>query len=269
MSAAPTPFLEGAARDSAVAGRLDVRFISTNGRLAVEATGAPPLELRGPFRCLTPGAPPRYFLRNVTAGVFGGDDYRVRVRAESGARLRVQPTAATRVYESRGAHSCVTTRIEVAAGADLTFDAGTTILQHGADLEQSTELTVHPTGTLRYLEVVALGRLASGERLTFDRFASRLGARTIEGRALYEERFELSPLESGAVLDAALGEASVIGTLLVLGDVGIPMPADLEAHTDVLAGISALPRGEGFLVRALGARVEPVRRLLEGLLASC
>ncbi len=243
--------------------------------MRLDAAVTPPLELRGPFR--QPGATPRYFLRNVTAGVFGGDDYRIRVRAEADTRVHLQPTAATRVYESVGAPSRIRTRLHAAAGADLTYDAGTTILQAGADLEQSTELVAHASATLRYIEVVALGRLASGERLAFRRFASSLSARSLDGRVLYEERFELAPPSRDAAmgaphdLDAALGEASVVGTLVVIGPGqaldAARMALESEGHTSVLAGTSTLPRGEGYIVRALGGRVEPVRHLLDAMLA--
>ncbi len=230
-------------------------------RLASVTT--PPLELRGPFLDdSTPDAAPRYFLRNVTAGVFGGDRYDVHVRAESAARVRVQPTSATRVHESHAGEAHIATHLEAMGGADLTFDAGVTILQQRSRLEQCVTLEADPAGRLRYVEVVALGRLASGERLSFSRFASSLRVCRTDGPDLYHEAFELEPGRDRTLIDAAIGGASVLGVAVILGD-SRPIEASLLASDDtVRAGSSALPRGGGIIVRALGGRVQPVSRLL-------
>ena len=247
----------------AVGGRLDAVFRASGAaRLEVIRTSSPPLELRGPFLD-DGGGPARYFLRNVTAGVFGGDRYEVGVRVEAGGRVRIQPTSATRVYDSRGKVASLATHLEVLPGALLEFNAGTTILQGGASLEQDTELVVHPGGELRYSEVLALGRRASGERFAFERFASALRARTAEGGDLYREAFELLPGAARTHLEEAVGGAAVIGTLLLLGGPTKIAPGKLEGDTSVLAGWGTLPGG-GVIVRALGATTEAVARLLEG-----
>lgn len=252
-----------------LSGSVDATFSASGTGLRLAGAATPPLELRGPFvDDATPDAPPRYFLRNVTAGVFGGDRYDVRVHAEAGVRVRVQPTSATRVHGSRGDTARVATRLEAGSGAALTFDAGVTILQQGASLEQSVMLSVAPGGRLHYLEVVALGRLASGERLEFERFASSLRACVAGGRESFCEAFELQPHRDRALIDAAVGAASVLGVLVILGDTPSIEASLLSSDSPVFVGSSALPRGGGVIVRALGGRVEPVSAVLARIIES-
>lgn len=234
--------------------------------LTVAARVAPPLEMRGPFGGVE-GAPPRYFVRNVTAGVFGGDCYDVRLRAGAGVRVRVEPTAATRTYESRGETARSATYVEACSGSELTYCAGTTILQQGSSLEQSVELVAHHDARLRYAEVLVLGRLASGERLRFRRFASSLRVSDGAGGELFSESFRLEPDGGAEGLEGALGGAGVIGTLVLLGGARA-VETELLAGDGVFAGASALPRGEGVIVRALGGRVEAVADVLERVLES-
>jgi urease accessory protein len=250
-----------AAADRTVRGSLHAVFRVRDAGVEVTRTSTPPLELRGPFLDGTPGASPRYFLRNVTSGVFGGDRYEVSVRVEAGARVRVQPTAATKVYNALGETACAVTRIEVMPGGTLDYDAGTTILQAGANLEQTAELLVHPGGALRYTEVLALGRAAAGERLAFERFASSLDVRAVEGATRYREAYELVPASGRTDIEQATGGAAVVGTLVILGGPTEIAPGVIEAEPTVLAGWGTLPGG-GVIVRALGATTQAVTRLL-------
>ncbi len=244
-----------------LAGRLDATFAPGARGAVVRATSSPPLELRGPF----PGTPlPRFFLRNVTCGILDGDDYEVTLRAEEGACVRIEPTSATKVYAARSGGARSRVRLEALPGSALHYSAAATILHQGACLTQETEIVLHEGASVAYLEVLALGRLARGERLAFRRYASSLAVRRPDGDPLYEERFILEPWTGIETADAATGGAGVIGSLLLLGTTVGEAPT-VEASTDVYAGASPLPNGAGVLVRVLGNRAEAVTACLEAV----
>jgi urease accessory protein len=246
----------GAGPRGGLTAHLDAEFTAGAPGVIARTTHSAALELRGPFE----GAPlPRFFLRNVTAGILDGDAYRIDLRVRTGARLAVAPTSATKVFTARGRGARSALRIEVEPGALLDYDAGVTILQRDCDLEQSTELLLHAGSALAYREVIALGRLAAGERLAFARYAAALSLGVPGEAARYEERCNLRLPEDREAIDAALGGYGVLGTLILVGFDAWPIPG---CAPDVYAGMTKLPNDAGVLVRALGERVEPVQQLL-------
>jgi urease accessory protein UreH len=240
-------------------GRLHATFRAAGPSVAARVSHTGALELRGPF---ADAALPRYLLRNVTCGVFGGDTYDVTLRAEAGAKVAVGPTSATKVHSMPSAGARQSVSLDAAARALLDYDAGTTILQRGSQLDQTVEIVADPSGVVLYREVIALGRIASGERLAFTRYGASLRIASREDHTLYEERCELVPADGSELLDTALGDAAVLGTLVMAG---AHLANELPSIDGVYTGMSMLPNGAGSLVRALGDRVEHVQELFEGI----
>ncbi len=231
-------------------GRLRARFTATGGRVVARVSATAPLELRGPFE----GARlPRYFLRNVTAGMLDGDAYCVDVCAEPDVHVAIAPTSASKAFVARGLGASTVLRLEAQAGALLDFDAGTLIPHTGSVLRQSTEIVVHPGARVAYAEVLSFGRAARGERFAFERLVSELRVLTPDGAVRFEKRSDLAPSATRAVLEAAVGAYRSVGTLLLLGDAFTSDGATLpEASPEACyAGVSALPHGVGLVVQAL------------------
>ncbi len=249
-----------AARRRGVTGHIDVDLLARGDRAVARTSRSAALELRGPFG----GVPAsRFFLRNVTAGVFGGDDYRMSIRASEGVRASVAPTSATKVYASRDEVARSGTTVFVATGASLDYYAGLIILQGDADLEQRTDLVIAADAQVAYREVVAFGRVASGERLAFRRYRNHLTVSGPEGVPRYDEHCDLQPGIDRASIEVALGGYAVLGTLILTG---VHAPPTLPESGDTYAGASALPNEAGWLVRVLGPRPEAVEDCLERVL---
>ena len=257
MAAALATTVSGAAA-LRVGGEFRAAFHAAAGGSHVRReVSTPPLELRGPFPAES-SSTSRFLLRNVTAGIFGGDRVDLDLRAHRGASVAVSPAAATRVFESRGETARLRTHLRVDDGARLDFDAGLVILQRRSDLEQEVRLEITAGATLRYSETLVVGRIAHDERLAFDRYLAALSA-SMDGSALYEERVMLEPARTGRAIETALGGAHALGTMLILGE---PQPGSLAPALDqfpgALAGASRLPRGPGTLLRVLGRTPEAV-----------
>ncbi|MEQ9609420.1 MAG: urease accessory protein UreD, partial [Kiloniellaceae bacterium] len=120
-----------ALRRTAVAGEalLEVRAAAGVTRLA-DLHQRDPLCLRLP----QPGRGDIFEASLITTsgGIVGGDKLDVTILAGEGARLRVYPQAAEKVYRSLGADSRIAVTLKAAAGAGLEWLPQETILFDGA-----------------------------------------------------------------------------------------------------------------------------------------
>ena len=234
-----------------VTGALDARIGAAGARVRAKA----PLELRGPF----PGA--SYYLRNTTAGVFGGDVYEVDVTSAAGSTVRVASGSATKVYAGDGRRSSLTVRLTVEPGATLRWGPHATIVQAGASYRQATAVSVARGGRALLGEVLVLGRPAHGERFDFQRLESRLNV-TLDGVEVYNEAYSLRP---GPDLVASMAGRAVLASVYAIGFKAAEAAPHLELALagESLAGWSELPNGAGLVVRGLFDALSAGQALVE------
>ena len=245
-----------------VAGSLDACF-SARGLASVSARGA--LELRGPL----PGAGgcARYFLRNVTAGILGGDDYSVRLQAEPGSRVQIASSSATKVLDMPAAGACSSAFMLVEAGGRLTWGPHVSILQRGAMLRQSTTIHLSQGASAIVAEVVVMGRLAREERFDFRSYEAELSVRGC-GRELYREHYEIVP---GADLSSAMAGCGALASVYALSlepDPGLGEGLEAMTSRAELAGWSSLPNGCGFVAKSLHHSLSSGQAFVEACLRS-
>jgi urease accessory protein len=105
---------------------------------------------------------------NPTAGLFAGDSVEMEVRVEPGARLTLNSPSACRVHTMRETQfASISQRLVVAAGGRLQIMPQLLIPQASARLRQNTRIEIEPGGELVFFEVIAPGRVASGEVFQF------------------------------------------------------------------------------------------------------
>lgn len=258
-----------AAPTRGVTGELRATF-RTQEMGGAEIVTRPPLEMRGPF--FETGRWPSYYLRNVTCGVFAGDAYDVTLVAEPGARVDVLSPSATKVHAMPEGTAVSRVLLEALPGSRLAYLPQPTILQAASDYCQETDLVVHQDGRIIYCDVLALGRLASGERLAFRRLQSSLRVRRSGDDALvFCERFTLEPDEMRGCIEAAIGGYSVLITLVVTGvePPSAELARTLPGGPMCWAGVDALPGGGGFIIRALATSTTWAKRLLDQCASWC
>lgn len=146
-----------------------------------------------------------------TAGLLDGDQLRVDVAVEPGARLVLTTPAATRVHAMRdgcGGRAEVVQRFRVASGGSLEWWPEPLIPQRGARLLQRTVIELEPGAELLFFEALAPGRVAMGEAFAYEelRFATdlRLGS-----RLLARERFRLAPGGNGGEVGGSAATSSL------------------------------------------------------------
>ena len=180
------------------------------------------------------------------AGIVGGDRLDLEVGLEAGAHALLTTPGATKWYGSAGAGAEQRNDFRLAAGARLEWLPQETIVYDGAVARQRTRVDLAPGACFLGLDVLCLGRRASGERFRRGQFS--LSTRIDQGgQPLWRE---WGTLHGGsAFLDSAAGlrGAPVAATLLAAG------VEDAPALVQSLR--AALPAGEWGLTALPGVVV--------------
>lgn len=131
-------------------------------------------------------------LVNPTAGIFGGDELRMRVEAQAGARVTLSCPSANRLHAMKNTSARIEQDFVVGEGAWLEFRPEWVIPQQGSEVELVTRIDVAAGGQMVFGDLLAPGRVAHGEGLDFRRFATRFEL-AVGGRLVVQERMELEP----------------------------------------------------------------------------
>ena len=227
---------------------------------------------------LVPGDHPTegvIYIVNPAGGVAQGDTLEADIRVESGAHALVTMPGATKVYRMERAEATSRTSLHVLEGAMLEYLPEPLIPFRGARFVEELSLDLEAGGRAIAWEMLAPGRVASGESLEYDLLALRLRV-TDGGRVVLRERSDIVPSEdlTGPV---GLGSWRHYGILLAFGTDGGEVEACvrgvMEEGGEVCAGVTRL-EGRGVLLKGLAAEgrhlsgfFEKVRRALVPILA--
>lgn len=185
------------------------------------------------------------------AGIAGGDDLAIGIRAGEGAHALLTTPGAGKWYRSAGARACQRVAIEAASGACVEWLPQETILYDGSLADIRWEAVIERDARLVAWEILCLGRTGSGERYTGGhcRFETRV---LRGGRMAWIERASLDPRATVMQSAAGLGGRSVAGTMLALAE---------QLGDELVAACRAVvPReGEGALTRLPGMVVARYR----------
>jgi urease accessory protein len=164
-----------------------------------------------------PGGGRLVHLHNVSGGVLAGDRLALDVDLASGAAAQITTTGATRLYRHRAgaADSEQQSRFLVADGALLEYLPDPVIPFGGSRHIQRTEIRLGRGATLYWWDVLAPGRLASGERFAFERLrvesAIYAGSRTV-----LRENFLLEPGRKDLAALSRMSEYSYLASLYIV-----------------------------------------------------
>jgi urease accessory protein len=189
-----------------VAGKTRRAEVHEAGSLRVRCPGAPAAELEA-------------VLINTAGGVAGGDRFELDIAAGQGTRLVVTTAAAEKVYRTLGPHSEISVKLDVAAGAMLSWLPQETILFDRARLSRSIDVSLAADGRLFLAEAIVFGRTGMGEAVeagaAFDRWRVRR-----DGNLIYAESMRLDSAIAARLAEPAVakGAIAVATVLLVPGD---------------------------------------------------
>lgn len=200
---------------------------------------------------------------NPTAGLLAGDRVRHDVALESGARLLLTTPGASRAHRILEGDARMAQEFRVASGSWLDSWPELFIPQGGARYRQQTTLRVEDGGEAMLIEMLAPGRVASGEVFAF----TGLNWETdifLGGTRIARERYMLTP-ESPALtaMRGQFSEAYYASCFVISPHLRADSGCWRRIHDlqrdDTWVGCSALVRG-GWAIRVLAAGSILLRR---------
>ena len=239
-----------------------------------------PLKILNP-RAAGPGC--HAVLSSYGGGLVAGDQIRLRVRCQAGARLFLSTQANTKVFKSVDGqvaeqHLCGA----LAAGALAAVLPDPVVPQAGSRYRQRQHWDLAPGALLLLADWWAAGRTELGERFAFQEYASEIRV-SRHGRPLVLDRFAFDPAEHIATAPANFDRYESMLTVYLVGAPDDPrfaalagalhalkMPASGDPHFR-LAGracvLSVAPARPGVVVlRALAASRADAEFVYERLL---
>lgn len=240
--------------------RLELGFEARadNGTVLVHRRHEGPLRVQ---KALYPEGPEvcHALMLHPPAGIAGGDALTVQVRVGEGAKALITTPGAGKWYRSNGPLATQRLDFEVGRGAVFEWLPQESIVFDRVNGRTETVVRLAGDATFIGLDLLCLGRTASGERLTRGqlRLASRIER---DGRLIWSEQ---GLIEGGSrLLDSPVGlfGQPVTGSLLVASEA---LDASLLAacrEIRPLIGDAAVTRLPGLLVaRYLGPSAEAAR----------
>ncbi|ABP39990.1 urease accessory protein UreD [Yersinia pestis subsp. microtus bv. Caucasica] len=165
--------------------------------------------------------------------ILQGDRLATDVHVEAGACAHVTTQSATKVHMMNANYASQIQNFIVEEGGYLEFMSDPLIPHRNSRFITDTTISIHPTATAIYSEVLMSGRKYhhADERFGFDVYSSRVAAQNLAGKELFVEKYVLEPkVES---LDAV----GVMQTFDAFGNVILLTPK--EHHDRILARVPA------------------------------
>jgi len=182
----------------------------------------------------------QHIIVHPPGGIAGGDRLDIRAQVDHGAWAQLTSPGAAKWYRAT-APACQRLELSVAAGATLEWLPQETIVFSAAQAQLSTGIELHGDARLFYWDIVALGRLASGERFDLGHFQSRLDIRR-DGQLLWHERQRI--VGDDGLLDSPIGldGQPVFATLLATGEIDSELLDTCRALPNAVRGdLTQLP----------------------------
>jgi urease accessory protein len=148
------------------------------------------------------------------AGIAGGDELEIDVRAHSGAHALLTTPGAGKWYRTSGPWARQRVTIDAAADACVEWLPQETIVYDGARADIGWEARIDAEARVIAWDILCLGRTGSGE--AFERGEVRLETRiAVGGRLAWLERGRIGPASPIARSPAGLDGHSILGTMIV------------------------------------------------------
>ncbi|BAT58831.1 urease accessory protein UreD [Variibacter gotjawalensis] len=187
------------------------------GRIALDLTGASGVTRRvrvgedGSLRARFPNAErgdTEAVIVNTAGGMAGGDAFSFDITLRGGANLAITTAAAEKVYRAIGAPSRIDVRLNVEAGARLSWVPQETIVFDRTHLERGIEVDLAGNGEILLAEAIVFGRALMGEVVTSGSVRDRWRVRR-DGKLIFAETLRIDGPISEKLAQAPIGNGSI------------------------------------------------------------
>jgi len=214
------------------------------------------------------------YILSPSGGILQGDRYHIDVTLSNNAVAHITTQGATRIYKMESNFGTQIINIVQEEGTYLEYIPDQIIPYANSKFYQVVNLNIHDNATMIYSELLAPGRVASGESFKYDICYIKTIARNQAGKLRFIDVIKLEPnIEN-------LRQVGMFGTFNVLSTVYIiTQPVYVRDIQDkinelinrtqgtVFGGTSILPRNQGLIIRLLGKGSEELRNLIFQIVA--
>ena len=213
---------------------------------------------------------PCVFMISTSGCLLQGDRLGLDIHLSAGACGHVTTQAATKIHAMSHNYAAQRQRITLEEESYLELMPDPVIPHDGSRFFSTTQITIHPTATLLYGEIVTSGRKyhAADGGFNFDLYSSTIDAQTSDGAELFSERYLLTPKTQPLNNAGVMGSFSVFGNLILLTPtrhhaaiLQRTLPV-YDAAAGIASGASLLPNQCGLIFKALGHEAHQVKSAL-------
>lgn len=210
---------------------------------------------------------PCVFMISTSGCILQGDRLALDIDLAPASCAHVTTQAATKIHAMSHNYAAQLQRLTLAEESYLELMPDPVIPHSDSRFLNVTQVTIHPTATLLYGEILASGRRhhPADSGFQFDLYSSHISAAYPDGNELFSERFVLTPKTQPLTSVAAMGPFSVFGNVILLTPrrhhaalLARTVP-QYDAARGVASGASLLPNDSGLIFKALGREVSQVK----------
>jgi urease accessory protein len=207
------------------------------------------------------------FMISTAGCVLQGDRLALDVSLAPGARAHVTTQSATKVHTMDANYAVQTQSIALADGAYLEFLPEPLIPHRGARFLSDTRISIAPTATLLYADIVQSGRKHHRPDECFGATMLSLAtaAERPDGKSLFTEKLVIEPARRPMRQTGVMDSFDVFGNVILLTPkegadrVHARVEADVDHANGVAFGACRLPNDAGLVFKVLGRETAQVK----------
>lgn len=200
------------------------------------------------------------FTISTSGCVLQGDRLATEIALGPGARAHVTTQSATKVHGMDANYAAQTQSITLDDAAYLEFLPDPLIPHRAARFASDTRITIAPSASLLYAEVVQPGRLHHhpDECFGLTELSLATEARRPDGTLLFAERLLIDPMRDGLRRAGVMGDFDVFGNVVLCttpdaaGRIHDRVEAKVDAAQGIACGACRLPNDAGLVFKVLG-----------------
>lgn len=203
---------------------------------------------------------PYIYIMSPSGGILQGDRLRIDIHGHANSAFHITTQAATKIYRMEANYATQVLNITLEKDAYAEFLPDMIIPYKNSRFYQEVNVRIHDDATCLYSEILAPGRVASGESFLYDIFYSRFQATSLSGRFRCLDHMVLSPKSYKSDTCGVMGSWNILANFYLLtkkieSKVLNTLIENTIQKTDTICfASSVLPHSDGIYVRILGRK---------------
>ncbi len=213
------------------------------------------------------------YIMTPSGGILQGDRYRIDLTLSNNACAHLTTQGATRIYRMERNYATQIVNISIDEGCYLEYIPDQIIPYRDSCFYQTVNIKAHDNATMVYSEMLAPGRVASGESFDYNIVYMTTHAENQNGEPKFNDVFILEPKKLDLKVTGVLGEHSIVGSLYILTKPKYTKQLNLEINNclrkfpNIVGGASILPHDSGVIVRMLAELADHMKSAIYEIVA--